>query len=197
MAAPFFAPEHWSGSGLVLRSPRPGDGDHLAAALNGSYEHLHRFLPWAVPEEDPLECEARSRRFRAKYLLNEDYVVFILDPTESRILGGTGFHLRGNSIASHRAEVGMWISASAAHSGTGTRALIEMLSWGFSEWPFYRLNWKCSSQNLGSRRVAEKAGMILECTERRAFDVEGESPHDQLTFVAFRDEWSPPHLARR
>jgi len=188
----FIPPDRQQSADLVLRSPLPGDGEALASALNGSYEHLHRFLPWAKPVEDPIDCETRCRRFRARYLLNEDFVIFVLSDDETRILGGSGFHLRGGSIDDHRAEIGMWIGSGSATSGVGTRALIEMLRWGFSVWPFYRLCWKCSTENLASRRVAEKAGMILDCTERRILDVSGESSHDQMTFVAFREEWTPP-----
>ncbi len=86
----------------------------------------------------------------------------------------------------------MWIAADVAGTGIGSRVLVEMLRWGFSEWPFYRLCWKCSTQNLASRRVAEKAGMTLDCTERQMLDVKDETPHDLMVFVAFENEWSAP-----
>lgn len=61
----------------------------------------------------------------------------------SRLPGGTGFHLREGPVADGCAEIGMFIRQVEAGAGLGTRVLLAMLDWGFSEWPWLRLAWRC------------------------------------------------------
>jgi ribosomal-protein-alanine N-acetyltransferase len=56
----------------------------------------------------------------------------------------------------------MWIASSHAGTGLGTRLLRELVGWGFGPWGFERLEWRCDPENIGSWRVAEKAGLSLE-----------------------------------
>ena len=91
---PFFAPERFETSSYVLRSYDVGDGPLLAAARTESYEHLRPWMSWATPHVSDADAERIVRRFRARYLLNEDFIVGIFSPDETRLLGGTGFHLR-------------------------------------------------------------------------------------------------------
>jgi len=186
----FFAPERWETPEFVLRSFLPGDGKSLATALDSSYEHLKRFMYWAIPREDPAECEARVRRFRARYLLHEDFIIAILSPDESEVLGGTGFHLREGPFAEKRCEAGMWIRSDLAGQGLGKKVLTSLLEWAWAEWTFERISWHCSVENIGSRKVAEGAGMVREGTLRRALVVRGEEPHDLAVYSALRVERS-------
>jgi RimJ/RimL family protein N-acetyltransferase len=132
-------------------------------------------MPWAKADVSVEETERNSRLFRAKYLLCQDFVIAVLSPDEKELLGGTGFHPRNAPLTARSAEVGMWIAGSRAHQGLGTRVLHAMLDWGFSEWPWQRLEWRCDPRNIASRRVAEKAGLVLEGTLREdSVDAEGE-----------------------
>ena len=77
MSTFFFAPEWIAERDLTVRSYQPGDGPALALALNASYDHLHRWMPWAKPHQTDEEAEATVRRFRGNYLLNTDFVLSI------------------------------------------------------------------------------------------------------------------------
>lgn len=184
----FFAPDRWETAGFVLRSFLPGDGEHLAEALNESYEHLRRFMNWSIPKEDPVECEARVRRFRARYLLHEDFIIGIFDPRETRVLGGTGFHLREGPLTERRCEAGMWIRADQSGRGLGKQVLAALLEWAWTEWTWDRISWHCSVENVASQRVAESAGMEREGVLRRGLAVRGEPPHDLFVYSALRPE---------
>jgi aminoglycoside 6'-N-acetyltransferase len=85
----------------------------------------------------------------------------------------------------------MWIRASEAGKGLGTAALEAMLRWGFSEWPWERLFWRCSALNHASAKVAEKAGMIREAHLRKDYFLHSAGEFtDLLVFGALRNEWS-------
>lgn len=186
----FLAPLRKEADGFVLRSFRPGDGAALAEALDASYEHLRRFMVWALPHEDPIECEARVRQFHARYLLQEDFIVGIFDPSETRVLGGTGFHLREGPLDAGRCEIGMWIRADEAGRGLGRRVLKAMIDWAWEEWRFHRLSWHCSVENEASRKVAEACGLTLEGRLRKALTVPGSEDHDLFVYSIIRPPMS-------
>lgn len=187
MASPFIAPTSIIVNDLTIRCYQLGDGAALRTATVTSYKHLRPWMPWATPEDTVEACEERCRRFYARYLLNEDFVLSIWLGDE--LAGGTGFHLRGNDLDLRVADIGMWITARAAGQGQGTRALRTMLDWGFSEWGWERLTWHCDTRNIASARVAQKGGMTLEGTLRsNMIDVHGER-RDTFVFAMLREEW--------
>jgi RimJ/RimL family protein N-acetyltransferase len=186
-----FAPDRHEADGFVLRSYDAGDGAALARSLNSTYDHLKAFMPWAQPETRERAAEQRVRYFRAKWLLAKDFVVCVASTDGTEILGGCGYHLREGGLETRNAEIGMWIHADAAGCGLGTRVLVELLTWGFSEWPWERLTWRCSSRNLASIRVAEKAGMQREGV-LRAHREQEPGRGDTVLFAALRGEWERP-----
>ncbi len=190
-----FAPERLETAEFVIRSYQPGDGPLINESVNNSYEHLRTFMPWAHPGVPLDESEERVRRWRGDYLLCKDFILGIFAPGDKRHLGGTGFMLRGASLTKSNAEIGMWIRADAAGQGLGTRVLVALLRWGFTAWPWMRLEWRCDSRNLASARVAEKAGMQKEGCLRADLLLEDDSRRDTLVFGALRDEWLNEHPA--
>jgi RimJ/RimL family protein N-acetyltransferase len=191
----FFAPATYAAADFVIRSYRPDDWQALRQAHVASYEHLRPWMPWATPDPSPHELEALCRRFAARYLLGEEFVLGLWMGDE--LVGGTGFHLRGGPLESGNAEIGMWIAASRAGRGLGTRALAAMLAWGFTEWPWYRLSWHCDTRNHASARVAEKNGLVCEGTLRSdAYDVAGKR-HDTHIYAILRPEWEVRTTARQ
>lgn len=186
----YFAPEKVVTPDFVIRTYRPGDGQLLNEAVNNSYEHLRTFMAWAKPHTPLEDSEALCRKCYAYYLTNIDYVLGIFSPDETRLLGGSGFHLRGTKLAERSAEIGMWIRGDTANTGLGTAVLRALLTWGFEEWPWLRLVWKCDSTNFASARVAEKAGLLQEGVERGMYNPgQAEQRRDLLVFSILRDEW--------
>ncbi|MDF1756630.1 MAG: GNAT family protein [Verrucomicrobiales bacterium] len=184
------APECIACDGFILRSYRPGDGGLLSEAVNDSYEHLAPLMPWAKPQQSVEESEKLVREFRARYLLAEDFVIGIFNTDQTRLLGGTGFHLREGPLATKSAEIGMFIRKSEAGKGLGTEALKAMLTWGFDAWPWIRLAWICDSRNKASIRTAEKAGMEKEGLRRGQAAEVGDGRRDTVLFGALRDNWA-------
>ncbi len=190
----FIAPEKLENSDFLIRGYLPGDGAALNEALSVSYAHLRPFMPWAEREQSLEQSERFVRESRAKYLMAENFNLAIFDPSGSTILGGSGFHLREGELDQRNAEIGMWIRAGAAGRGLGTAVLVAVLAWGFDEWPWLRLSWRCDPKNVASARVAENAGMALEGTLRsHATAVHGGGRRDTLCFAALRGEWAPPN----
>jgi RimJ/RimL family protein N-acetyltransferase len=185
-----FAPETpFETPHFTLRGYQVDDGPLLTEAVIPSYEHLKPWMPWAVSEQSPDEARKLVRTIRGRWLLAQDFTVAIVSPDGSRLLGGCGFHLRHGGLGTRTAEMGMWIRASEAGQGQGTRAVQALMTWGFTAWPWERLIWRCDSRNLGSARVAEKAGLRLEGTLiANEVAVDG-TRRDTLCFALLKSEW--------
>ena len=186
----FFAPERFVTPDFILRSYLPGDGGRLAAALQSSYDHLSPFMPDSVLNPTVEETETRVRQKRANYLNNEGFTMGIFAPDENELYGGTGFYLREGILARGNAEIGMWIRASQAGKGLGTAVLKGLIQWGFTEWQWTRLAWKCDVDNEPSRRTAEKAGMTLEGILRQHLpNIRTGGKSDTCCYAILKSEW--------
>ena len=172
---------------MTLRVYTAADADELSCAVNESYNHLRPWMPWAREDQSVRDSEQICRRLMASFYGNNDYTLGIWEG--DRLVGGTGFHMRCGPVEWRCAEIGMWIRSSYAEQGWGTRVLEQMLEWGFGEWGWERLIWKCDTRNIGSKRVAEKCGLTLEATFRSdALDVEG-NRRDTYQFAILKSDW--------
>lgn len=184
---PFIAPLSLTTDDFTLRCYAPGDGAALQVATNSSYEHLRPWMVWATEDQTLEQSEVICRRLAAQYLLNQDFTLGIWIGDE--LAGGTGFHLRGTDIALRIGEIGMWIRGSYAGQGLGTRVLAAMLEWGFTEWRWERILWRCDTRNIASARVAEHNGMLHEGVLRSSsIDVHGRHC-DMHMFALVQADW--------
>jgi ribosomal-protein-serine acetyltransferase len=187
---PFFAPEERRDGDLLLRSWRPGDGEELHRAVVESYAHLRRFMAWPRPDRTVEDSEGYARQSRARWLLGEDWAVGVW--RGQRLVGGSGFMLRGRPLEDGTGEIGMWVRADEAGRGLGTRLLRAMVDWADADWPFHKLTWLCDSRNLASARVAEKCGFQLEGRLRAHLPAAaGSGRRTTLLFGLLRDDPRP------
>ncbi len=185
------APDEYIAERVLLRSYRPGDGTELNAATIESFEHLQPWMPWATETQTEEEAEQLVRTFRGRYLLSQEFVLAIRTPDDRRLIGGAGYHLREGPLALQSAEMGMWIRASEAGKGFGTAALEAMVTWGFTEWPWLRLSWRCDAKNAASGRIAEKAGLKEEGRLRKFLRAPSGEMQDASCYAILRVDWFP------
>lgn len=183
----FFAPEELELPSCRVRTYLAGDGARLAEATNASYAHLQPFMPWARPDQPLTAAEATVRRFRGRWLLEEDYTLAILSPDGQTLLGGAGFHLRFGPRQTGIAELGMWVRQDATRRGIGLTVLDGLLRWGFEVWGWQRLVWRCAARNEAGRRLAERAGLGLEGVTRCDRTLPGGVIDDTLWFGALAE----------
>ena len=60
------------------------------------------------------------------------------------------------------AEVGYWVDPMARGRGVATDAVRAVCRWAFTVLGAELIEWHCEAGNLASRRVAEKAGFLIE-----------------------------------
>jgi RimJ/RimL family protein N-acetyltransferase len=93
---------------------------------------------------------------RAEFLVEEA-------GTGTRV-GRAGLDLRPHDPGA--AEIGYWMDPRARGRGLATAAVQSLCRWAFPELGLALIEWHCEVGNVASRRVAEKAGFLIEGTLR-------------------------------
>jgi RimJ/RimL family protein N-acetyltransferase len=78
-------------------------------------------------------------------------------------LGRVGLRLGERGAA----EVGYWVDPRARKRGVATAAVRAVCQWAVTTAGIELIEWRCEAGNVASRRVAEKAGFLVEATLRQ------------------------------
>jgi len=146
---------------LLIRCPRPGDGQALYNAITHSQEHLSAWLSWADrPNISPRRAEASILRNRDRYLKNEDMTMLIFLKLTGELIGGSGLHNPDWKVP--KFEIGYW--QHVAHGGQGymTEAVNAIAEMALTRLGAQRLQLECYPHNERSIGVAQRCGFQLE-----------------------------------
>jgi RimJ/RimL family protein N-acetyltransferase len=89
---------------------------------------------------------------------------FLAEDTATGLrLGRVGLDLRQPGTA----QIGYWTDPRARHRGVATSAVRAACYWAFTSLGAELIEWRCEVGNTASRRVAEKAGFLIEATLRK------------------------------
>ena len=170
---------------------REGDATALHAAIDEGRAALAAWLPWAATAHGDPEASRRWIRDVARqqgYAHPEGFHLGLFDDaTPRRVLGGVGF-VRIDA-AQGEAEVGYWLTSAARGAGLCTQAVGRLITSAFRDWGFRRVVVGMAGPNTPSRRVAERLGLRLERTERRARWHHAHGWCDHVGFAVLAEEW--------
>jgi RimJ/RimL family protein N-acetyltransferase len=152
-----------------LRSLVPADAAILLQVLDADRATFDLWLRWS----GGVDTMERAREFIARAARQEQ--------------DGHGFHWglwRGATLLGgipcwsldpvHRvAEIGYWLSAEARGTGLATAATRVVMEYLFTERGVNRVELQCRTDNVASRRVAERVGGQLEGVRRRSHFIGG------------------------
>jgi RimJ/RimL family protein N-acetyltransferase len=158
---------------LTIRSPLPGDGTELQAAVAETFDDLHPWLPWADHVPTIEEEEEAVRKGRARFLTREDLWLLLFLKGTHTVVGGSGLHRIDWDVP--RFEIGYFVRRRFAGKGYITEAVRGITHFAFEMLGARRVEIRCDVRNERSRRVAERSGFELEATLRNhAVAVDGE-----------------------
>jgi RimJ/RimL family protein N-acetyltransferase len=172
---------------LVLRCWDPDDAPLLKDAVDRSLEHLRPWMPWAPDAPEPLDVVyERLREFRALYDRDENWILGVLAPDDSRVLGGTGLHPRQGEGG---LEIGYWVAADAVGQGYATELTAVLTRVGFACFDVDRIEIRVDPANERSDRVPARLGFAREATLRRRLPSKrGSDLRDVNVWTLFRSE---------
>jgi RimJ/RimL family protein N-acetyltransferase len=152
---------------LVIRCPRPGDGQAVYASVSESLAALREFpasLPW-IAEEPSIEASERfCRDGQANYLRRTDMPVLLFLKDSGAHVGNSGLHRFDWSVP--RCELGFWLRSAYRGRGLMTEAAKALTAFAFRQLSMRRVEAHTDEENFRARRVCERAGYLLEGTLR-------------------------------
>lgn len=157
-------PESLETDRLLVRVARPGDGQMFNTAIVESSEQLKQWLGWVDPPPSWRESEASCCRAYARFLLNEDLMVFFIDKASGELVGGSGLH--NPDWALRQFEVGYWGRSSFLGQGFITEGVAALTEYALQQLGASRVFLTTDELNRASWRLAERAGFQLEGTLR-------------------------------
>lgn len=158
-------PEQIESERLIIRVARPGDGAMFNAAVVESLERLSPWLGWVTPVPTVEQSEASCRKAYARFLLNEDLMVFFFQKSDGALVGGSGLH--GANWELRCFEVGYWGHAKFAGRGLITEGVAALSGYALNRLGASRVFLTTDDRNLASWKLAERAGFELEGVLRR------------------------------
>jgi RimJ/RimL family protein N-acetyltransferase len=158
---------------LQLRPPSESEAaDALAMLLDPD---IARWNPG--PDRPDLD-EVRAWCRRGADWSNGAHATFsALDATTGRLLGNVSLHKIDHD--QHDAEIGYRVAPWARGQGVATAGVAAVARWAFAALGLVRIEAFHAVVNVGSCRVAEKAGFLWEGTMRQSFVYGDALRHDE------------------
>ena len=179
-------PESFETERLLIRSPLPGDGLEMHAAVNESLDELLPWMDWPEQHKTVEDSEEKARRNRIRFLERSDLLLLLFLKGTNTLVGGSGLHRMDWSVP--RFEIGYWCRTRFVGFGYITEAVRGITTFAFERLGARRVEIRCDTLNRRSVRVAERAGYRLEGELRNAeVGAEGE-PRNVLVFSMIPEE---------
>lgn len=120
-----------------------------------------------------------------KYKHHEGFHWGIIHKSSGQLIGRTGL-IRIDPVH-NKAELGYVLSKDYWNQGILTEATEVIMRYGFLELGLNRIEAQCNIDNIGSYRVMEKLGMVMEGVLRKQLKIKGEYL-DQRMYSKLRSE---------
>jgi RimJ/RimL family protein N-acetyltransferase len=184
-------PESFETERLLLRSPLPGDGPEVHAAIRESIEDLTPWMAWPNEHRTVDDSEAVVRRARVAFLARSELRLHIYLKGTDTLVGIAG--LQGIDWDVPKFEIGYWCRTGHTGHGYITEAIRAITSLAIDTLGAGRVEIRCDPRNQRSARVAERAGFRLEATlHNNDLGTDG-TLRDTHIFCRLRgSEWATP-----
>ena len=155
-------PERFETERLLIRSPLPGDGPEVYAAVRESIEELSPWMAWPKEHRTVDDSEASARRARVAFQARSELRLHLYLKGSDTLVGIAG--LQDIDWDVPKFEIGYWCRTGYTGHGYTTEAVKAITSLAFDTLGAGRVEIRCDPRNHMSARVAERAGFQLEAT---------------------------------
>lgn len=179
-------PESFESDRLTIRAPRAGDGAEMNAAVQETFDNLKLWMPWAKQMPTLEESETYVRRAQCEFLAREDLVMLLFLKGTNTLVGGSGLHRIDWDIP--KFEIGYWCRKRFQGQGYISESTEAIARFAFETLGAKRVEIRCDSKNVKSRRVPDRLGFKLEGTLRNSTLSTSGELRDTLVFAKIRDD---------
>lgn len=167
-----------------LRELTGEDACSLYALVDGNRKYLRQWLPWVDMQKGPddsghfIESARNDNQAGVALTLGIEH--------QGDIVGVIGFHEFDN--ANRQTSMGFWISSSHQGKGIVSSCCARLIEYAFTDLGLNRVVMKIAEDNVPSRRVAERTGLVCEGTRRQS---EWLYDHfvNQAIYATVADQW--------
>ena len=173
---------------LILRVPRKEDWKDIVEGI-GDLEVSKTLssVPYPYKKKDALWWVNKTRKsWKNKKDKSRGFLIEL--KSESKVIGGTGFHNIKWDIGS--AESGSWIAKKYWRKGYITEAKIAINDWAFNKLKFQRLQSGAFVTNKASNGMSTKYGYRFVGTLKRAVKAKSTGKvHDRNIYELLKEDW--------
>ena len=177
-------PESFESDRLTIRAPRTGDGPEIQAAVRETFDDLKLWMPWAQQLPTLEESESYIRRAQCQFLAREDLVLLLFLKGTNTMVGGSGLHRIDWDIP--KFEIGYWCRKRFQGQGYITESTEAITTFAFETLGAKRVEIRCDSKNVRSRRIPDRLGFKLEGTLRNNSISSSGELRDTLVFAKIK-----------
>lgn len=145
---------------LQIRSPMPGDGPGLHAAVRESMDELLPWMPWPKEHGTAEDSEASARLARVRFLERTELRMHLYLKGNGTLVGSSGLQRIDWEVP--KFEIGYWCRTRLSGQGYTTEAVRGIAAFAFDVLGAKRVEIRYDPLNRPSARVAERAGFHLE-----------------------------------
>lgn len=164
---------------ILIRRYRAEDAEAIYEAVRESIPEVSKWLPWCHANYTIDETRAFLISQEESWAEGKDYGFGIFDVASGAYYGGVGLN---HIVEEYRyANLGYWVRTGCAGRGIALRATRLAARFGFEELGLQRVEIVAAVENVGSQRVAEKAGAQREGVLRKRIVLYGVT-HDAVLY---------------
>jgi len=164
------------GGGAELRALEPWQAEEFLAHMDRARESVDQWIPWASMSADLAGARKTLQRYADLQASDAGRLYGIW--LDGVLVGGTLF--RTFDAERGDCEIGCWLEPAATGRGLVTMAVRSLIDYAVVTRGLYRVEWRCSVENVASSNVARRVGMTLEGTLRATFPWKGERRDTQI-----------------
>jgi len=143
---------------IELRSVAEKDAEDIVEIVKRNYEHLHPFLHWVTADyslENAREFIRQTEKAVAENT-SRAYGIFYRE----KIVGLISFV--NFKWTSRSTEIGYWIDKNYEGKGIITESCKALVDYAFEEFGMNRIEIRCATENVRSRRIPERLNFTLD-----------------------------------
>lgn len=142
---------------FTLKQWNINDADSLVLYANN--ENIARFMTNQFPHPFTLE---HAQAFINNATQHQPTKIFAIT-VNNQAVGGIGIHPQAD-IYCNNAELGYWLAQPFWGHGVATKAIKQIVNYGFNTFSINRIYARPYGNNIASQKVLKKAGFTLEAT---------------------------------
>lgn len=177
---------------LTLREIQFEDAQQIFEAIDTQRAYLGKWLPFIASTKSIDDTIAFVESVRKNLKYKSEYVFSIF--WEDQIAGLIGF--KDFDTLNRKIEIGYWLKEELQHKGIITLATNILICYSFTKMEVNRIQIRCATLNMPSRKIPERLGFVYEGIERDGELLSSGIFTDLAVYSLLKTEWEQSNICR-